>query len=286
MTNHHRGIMFMLLSAVIFALMAALVRGVQVNPYTMVMTRFLIGTVVCVAIFATGRDRPRWTSWGWLLGRGIVGGIAVILLYWSIQHVGLGKAQMLSYTYVVLAAVIAVPVLGERLKPLQWLAVAVAMAGVVFLCDLQNLTFRPMDAIALLSAFCSAIAVICVTRCRATDTSTNIFWSQSLFGGAIAAWPTVTNWQPPAPMQWLWLLAIGLTAAAGQLAMTYAYKHTGASQGSLLSLITPVISAAIGVFYFREHFTGGFVIGSAMILAACAYMAVNPVAQGRVNESE
>ena len=100
MTNHHRGIMFMLLSAVIFALMAALVRGVQVNPYTMVMTRFLIGTVVCVAIFATGRDRPRWTSWGWLLGRGIVGGIAVILLYWSIQHVGLGKAQMLSLIHI------------------------------------------------------------------------------------------------------------------------------------------------------------------------------------------
>jgi len=281
MTNHHRGIIFMLLSALIFALMAALVRGVSVNPYTMVMTRFLIGTVVCLGIFATGRDRPRWTSWGWLLGRGIIGGIAVILLYWSIQHVGLGKAQMLSYTYVVLSAVLAVPVLGERLRPLQWGAVLVAMAGVVLLCDLQNLTFRPMDAIALLSALCSAIAVICVTRCRATDTSTNIFWSQSLFGAAIAAWPTVTNWQAPTVVQWPWLLAIGLTASAGQLTMTYAYKHTGASQGSLLSLISPVVSAVIGVLYFREHFSGGFMIGSAMILAACAYMAVNPVAMAR-----
>jgi drug/metabolite transporter (DMT)-like permease len=177
--------------------------------------------------------------------------------------------------------VIAVPVLGERLRPLQWVAVLTAMAGVVFLCDLQNLTFRAMDGVALLSALCSAIAVICVTRCRATDTSTNIFWSQSLFGAAIAVWPTVANWQAPSVVQWPWLLAIGLTASAGQLTMTYAYKHTGASQGSLLSLITPVISALIGVLYFREHFTGSFVIGSAMVLAACAYMAINPVAMRR-----
>lgn len=77
----------------------------------------------------------------------------------------------------------------------------------------------------------------------------------------------------------MWLAAIGLTAAAGQLAMTYAYKHTGASQGSLLSLLTPVLSAATGVLYFSEHFSGGFLIGSVMILAACAYMAMNPVAQ-------
>jgi drug/metabolite transporter (DMT)-like permease len=279
LTNHARGIIFMLLSAVIFAFMAALVRGVSVNPYTMVMVRFIIGTLVCLAIFATGRDRPRWTSWGWLLGRGIVGGIAVILLYWAIQHVGLGKAQMLSYTYVVFAAVLAVPVLGEHLRPLQWLAVAVAMVGVVLLCDVQTLSFNAADGIALLSGLCSAVAVICVTRCRATDTSTNIFWSQSIFGGLIAIWPTATNWQPPAPAQWVWLLAIAFTAAAGQLAMTYAYKHTGASQGSLLSLVTPVLSAAMGVVYFHEHFTMGFTMGSLLILAACAYMAINPVQQ-------
>jgi drug/metabolite transporter (DMT)-like permease len=157
---------------------------------------------------------------------------------------------------------------------------------VVLLCDIKGLTFEPRDLVPLLSAICSAIAVICVTRCRATDSSTNIFWSQSLFGAAIAAWPTVTHWAPPSAAQWVWLGLIGLTAAAGQLAMTYAYKHTGASQGSLLSLLTPVLSAVIGVAYFREHFSGGFLIGSAMILGACAYMAVNPVAQATREERD
>lgn len=278
MTNPRRGIPFMLLSAVIFSLMAALVRGVSsVNSYTMVMARFMVGTVVCLAIFATGRDRPRWFAWPWLVGRGVVGGYAVVLLYWAIQHVGLAKAQMLSYTYVIFAAILAVPILGERLRPMQWLAVAAAMVGAVLLCGVQSLTFRAADGVALLSGFLSGIAVICVTRCRATDTSTNIFWSQSLFGMAIAAWPTVTHWVPPTPTEWLWLLAIGLLASAGQLTMTYAYKHTGASQGSLLSLIAPVLCALIGILYFHEPWSWGFVVGAVLILAACAYMTINPV---------
>jgi hypothetical protein len=35
----------------------------------------------------------------------------------------------------------------------------------------------------------------------------------------------------------------------------------------------------MGVAYFHEHFTTGFMMGSVLILAACAYMAVNPVEQ-------
>lgn len=269
----------MLASAVIFSLMAAMVRGVaSVNPLIMVAARFAIGILVCLAIFATGRDRPRWTAWPWLLGRGVIGGIAVILLYWSIQNVGLAKAQMLSYTYVVFAAIMAVPVLGERLRPLQWAAVLAAMLGAVILCGVQSLTFRPADWIALLSGFLSGVAVICVARCRATDTSTNIFWSQAVFGLAIVAIPATRAWVMPTPTEWLWLLLIGVFASAGQLSMTYAYKHTGASQGSLISLIAPVMSATIGVLYFHEPYTGEFLIGSALIIGSCIYMALNPVA--------
>ena len=146
------------------------------------------------------------------------------------------------------------------------------------ICGLENLTFSRADGIAL-SGFCSGIAVICVTRSRATDTSTNIFWSQSLFGMAITAWPLAKHWELPLGTDWLWLVAIGLVAAAGQLTMTYAYKHTGASQGSLLSLTAPVMSALIGILYFHEPYSAWYVAGSTLIIGACVYMALNPVEQ-------
>jgi len=43
MSNSQRGVLFMLASAVIFSLMAALVRGVEsVDAYTMVLARFIV----------------------------------------------------------------------------------------------------------------------------------------------------------------------------------------------------------------------------------------------------
>lgn len=278
MTNRQRGILVMLLSAVMFTLMSALIRGLpDINSYTLAMARFVIGSLVCVALFAMGLDRPRWRNWPWLVARGVVGSVAVVLLYWGIQNIGLGKATVISYTYVMFGAIMGVPILGERLRPLQWGAVGVALLGVVLLVDLDGWRVTAGDALVLLSAIFSGFAVVAIARCRETDSSTNIFWSQSLFGIGAAAWPVAHNWTPPHPSQLGLILAVGILAAAGQLTMTYAYKHTGAANGSLLSLLTPVLTGTIGVLYFREPFSLNFLGGALLILAACTYLAVHPV---------
>jgi drug/metabolite transporter (DMT)-like permease len=277
MTERTRGTLMMLLSAVFFALMGALVRGLpEVSPFTTVMGRFVGGMLVCLGLFVVGLDRPRWVNWPWLVARGAIGGAAVVLFYWSIPACGLAKATMLSYTYVVFAALLAVPILHERLRPAHWLAVAVAAAGAVLICGLGGAGFRLADLVPLLAGFLSGFAVICITRCRETDTSINIFWSQSAFGAAIAAWPMATRWVPLTPFQFAMVAAIALAAAAGQLAMTYAYKHTGATQGSLLSLLTPVLTGLIGVLYFREPGTAGFIAGAGLILVSCVYFVLSP----------
>ncbi|MEN6643863.1 MAG: DMT family transporter [Armatimonadia bacterium] len=286
MSSSTRGMLVMVLSAVFFALMAGLVRGMEgTSAYVMVMARFVIGTLVCVGLFAVGLDRPRWTNWPWIITRGVVGGVAVVIFYWTIKDIGLAKATMLNYTYVVWAAVVAVPLLHERLGIMHWLAIAVALLGIVLLFDVRELSVGYGEALALFGALCSGVAVICVTRCRETDSSTNIFWSQSLFGIGLAAWPMTQQWVMPTTGQWAALVGIGLLAAVGQLAMTYAYKHTGATQGSLLSLVTPVLSALMGVLYFHEAYNAGFVIGSALILGACGYMAVYPVGKGGLEKA-
>ena len=232
-------------------------------------------------MFLCRLQEPRWRNWPWIIARGVSGGLACVAFYWSIQHLGLARAVMLSYTYVIFAAVLAGPLLGEHIRAGHWLAILTAAAGVALLCGLQRLTIAPGDLIALAGAALSACAVICVTRCRETDTSANIFWSQSLFGIVLVAWPAAANWALPTPGEWAWLVGIGLLAAAGQLSMTYAYKFTGAAHGSLLSLLTPVLGTVIGILYFHERHSAGFFAGAALILAACCYLSLYPVGRRR-----
>jgi len=273
----------MLLSAVFFAAMAALIRATpSVNSYVLGMARFVVGTLVCFGVFAVKLDRPRWVNWPWIIIRGAVGSVAVVIFFWSIQNIGLAKATMLNYTYVIWAGVLAVPMLGERLRALQWLAVLAAVVGIVLLFEVRASGVAVGDLLALFGGICSGIAVIAITRCRDTDSSTNVFWSQSLFGILAVAWPMATNWGMPTLPQVGVMIGVGLLAAAGQLLMTYAYKHTGATQGSLLSLITPVLGGAIGVACFHEPLTLRFAVGTLLILLACGYLAVNPVKRGEL----
>lgn len=275
----------MLASAVLFSAMSAIVRGLPgVNPYTMVMTRFVVGALSVSALFAAGAQRLRWVNWPWIIARGVSGGFACVAYYWAIRNIGLSKAVMFSYTYVIFAPIFAVPLLRERVLPRHWLAIGVAVVGIALLSGVQRLSVGKGDLIALLGGLVSGFAVVCVTKCHEGDSSANIFFSQCLFGAAIVAWPTWTNWSLPTPCQWAVLVSIGLLAACGQLTMTYAYKFTGAAYGSLLSLLTPVAAGLIGILHFREQQSAGFFAGALLILLSCCYLSLNPV--GRATESE
>ncbi|MBI3947239.1 MAG: DMT family transporter [Armatimonadetes bacterium] len=276
-----QGVLLMLLSALLFAGMSTTVRGLTaVNAYTIAMVRFVIGALAVAALFACGLDRVRWGNWAWIVARGVTGGISVALGYSAIQHVGLARSALLLYTYVVFAALFAVPILGERMRLSQWTAIAVAMAGVAMMCGTRSLTvFRGGDLMALASGVLSGFAVVSIARCRETDSAANIFWSQCLFGIAIVAWPTVEQWVRPAPSHWALLVLIGVLAAAGQITMTHAYKFTGATYGSLLSLLTPVTTATIGILGFHEPASPGLFLGGTLVLLACVYLSLDPVEQ-------
>jgi drug/metabolite transporter (DMT)-like permease len=287
MHRSHTGTLIMLLSAVFFAAMAALIRSTpEVNSYVLGMARFVVGTLVCMGMFAVKLDKPRWVNWPWIVVRGVIGSIAVVIFFWSIQSIGLAKATVMNYTYAIWAAVFAVPMLGERLRLSQWAMVALAMVGVCLLFEMHDFRIAPADLIALCGGVCSGIAVIAITRCRDTDSSANVFWSQSLFGIVAVAWPMATHWTPPTLPQYVPMVGVGLLAALGQLLMTYAYKHTGATQGSLVSLFTPVLGGVIGVLYFHEPFSLQFGVGALLILIACAYLAFNPVERGPDSQAD
>lgn len=65
------------------------------------------------------------------------------------------------------------------------------------------------------------------------------------------------------------LLAIGITAAIGQLLMTYSYKALPVSQGSIIVLVTPVTNILIGMTVFGESIAPVTGLGMLLILVAC-----------------
>ena len=210
----------------------------------------------------------------WLVIRGVVGAVSVYFFFRGIMMLGLGKGTILNYTYPVFAALLAPLILREKLSWDVLAAALVSFVGIWFVVSPGSIkSIGVEDLLALLGGLLSGIAVVAIKKLRETETPHIIYLAQCVFGLLVVGWPTATSSFSFGGVQWLLLAALGVIATAAQLAMTWAYKHVPATEGSLLAFLTPVINVLLGVVVFGETMKVSTVVGSAIVMACCGYVA-------------
>jgi drug/metabolite transporter (DMT)-like permease len=266
------GVSAMVVSNLFFSLMAILIRlDPATNALDASFYRFAVGIALVATLAFLGKTHLRFHDVRGLLWRGIVGGLSVVLFYLPINTIGLGKTSLIQYTYPFFAILFSAVLLKEKITPWAWVLTAVALSGLVLL-NLPSLTSGKMDwmiAAAWGSAVASGLAVTYVKKLTKTETSSAIFLAQSLGGFWIILIPANLT---PSPWGWVpafLLLGIGLTAAVGQLIMTWSYRSVDVSTGSLLGTMIPVLNVAAGILFFKESFNLMEAIGATLTLSAC-----------------
>jgi drug/metabolite transporter (DMT)-like permease len=266
-------------SSLTLSCMAMLVRFTRetqgLGIYAVAFVRFLVCAVTVLAVARAGRIPLRTRSLKWLVLRGVFGATAVTIYYHSITHIGLAKATILMHTFPLWAALFARLFLKERPRPLLLAAAAVALGGLY-------LVIVPPDGLSAVSAgdlvplggaVLGGMAIVAVRRLRATDSSFVILLSQCTFGLVLLALPFAADL--PAPPAWGWglLAAIGLTAAAGQLTLTYSYRHVGVTEAAPFNMLVPVWNTVLAVLVFNETLTASGFAGGILVVASCSYAA-------------
>jgi len=264
----------MILSSVLFAVMALLIRLAQdVDPFLTSFVRFSVGACVVGTMALTGRTKLAFTDKSTLLLRGLFGGTAVYLFFLSINRIGIARGSVISNMFPVFAALGGALFLGEKVKPLTWAFLAASLCGVALINGGEKiLSWDPWTLLALLGSVLSGLAIVCVRKATRTDNSESIFMSQSLIGFWIVVVPAFSRPSPLTVPTSLLLLGVGLTAAVAQLLMTWSYRHLSVAVGSLLSMVTPLVSVVFGVLLFREPLGVKGGAGMALILASCVCM--------------
>jgi drug/metabolite transporter (DMT)-like permease len=278
MNAQTRGLASMLVSALCFSATSTLIRlAPDIDPFKAALFRFAIGLALLGTAAMTRRIRLEFASSSLLFSRGLFGGLAVFIFFWSINAIGLGKGTVLSYTYPVFAAVWGIFLLGEAVSPRMWLLILAALGGFLLTSlgrgdDLSVIGLN--EGIALFGSMLSGLAVVIVRKLRATESSYAIFFSQCAIGFWMMLIPA--NLVPVAIgiQGGFILLGIGVTAAVGQILMTHAYKALSVSKGAVISLLTPVLNIIIGLAVFDESITAVSGLGMVLVLAACTLIAV------------
>lgn len=265
----------MAVSAVLFSAMAFLIpltRGVSTS--IIVSARFVVGIGIILGLAGLGVTRLTAVNKAWLVVRGIIGAASVYFFFRGIANLGLGKGTVLNYTYPVFAALFAPLFLREKLPWDVLVSVAVAFAGIWLVVSPGRIgSIGIEELLALLGGILSGVAVVIIKKLRETETPYIIYLAQCVFGLLVVGVPTATSSFAFGALEWVILLGIGVVATVAQLTMTWAYKHVSATEGSLMAFLTPVLNVALGVIVFGEHMEASTILGSAVVLLCCGYVA-------------
>lgn len=269
--NTTKGIICIILSAFSFSIMAFFVRLSGDLP-TMQKAFFRNFIAFLVALFMLQKNHEKIyvskSQWTDLFLRCIFGTIGLIANFYAVDHLNLADANILnklSPFFVILASI---PILKEKPSRFDLLTVLLAFIGAIFIV-------RPTGDFTLFPAFigllggCGAgIAYTFVRKLTNNGVKTPVIvLAFSLFSCLVTLPFMILDFHPMSIQQIIVLLGAGLAAAAGQFAITTAYKFAPAKDISVYDYTSVLFSALWGFLFFAELPPVSSLIGYFIIFA-------------------
>ena len=252
------------------------------DPFSFTALRVGTGAFALLAILPlTGRPVTP-TRLPELLALGMVQSAALFTFStWAIYHGHAGRVAFLTYTMPFFTLLMAWPILGERVKGLQWLAIAFAAAGLIAIVQPWNHDNTPLsNALAIAAGACWGLGAIMVKRLQnraPMDLISMTAW-QMLFGlvplslAALIIPDAHITWSPRFITVVLFIGVI--STALGWLLWVYALNNLQAGSASLGTLFAPVVAMASSAYHFDERPNNVEILGMVLIIAALLTLSV------------
>ncbi|HXW26361.1 MAG TPA: DMT family transporter [Xanthobacteraceae bacterium] len=275
-----KGILLKLASALLFAVMSALIRGfgdvVPVGQVVFFRSAFAILPVVVIyaargeLATAVRTGRPFGHA-----GRGIISVFGMFLSFAALARLPLVDATAISFASPLITVALAALILKERVRIYRWSAVAIGFVGVVVMLapyleiDHTAASGPAVGALfALAAAFCNAGTVIQTRRLTDSETTSAIVFYFSLFCAVAGLVTLPFAWHPPSGSELAALIAIGVIGGVSHILLTESYRFAPASLLAPFDYTAMVWAFVLGYVLFAETPTALVFLGALIIAAA------------------
>jgi drug/metabolite transporter (DMT)-like permease len=273
----------MVLSLIFFSINSLTLKHLDyahVSPWIALLFRAVVGMVFVALMFGFGGQVSfrRALTDRMLAFRGLLGVLGTIAYYLTVPALGAGKATIISSTYVVISAMMAVWFLKESFSAGKLAGNALAFVGLTLLLAMptQLVVLGWADILAVFGAFAAAGTVIVIRKLTRTESTAMIYASQCVYVllGAVpmAAYELQRN--PISRTSFVTLVLAAISATIGQLAMTEGFKHLNVAVGGAIQICLPVIISIGGIMLFGETFSNAQVFGAVLILGGCYWVMI------------
>lgn len=255
------------------------------SPVDVVALRTGLGILTLLVALVWTRNPIRPQHWQALLWIGLIQTGAFLLFNtWALSESGPGKTSVLVFTMPFWVLIFAWPLLHERISGLQWVAVALALAGLAFVLEPWNMnTSLFSKVLAVMAGICWAIGVVYAKHLHnrvKVDALSFTFW-QMIVGMVPILIAQAFVERPPVVWSGTFIgvtLFNGILATGfGWLAWLYVLHRLPAGTTSLSSLGIPVIAIFASWIQLGEKPGGSELIGMLLIgiaLALLSYLSI------------
>ena len=263
-----KGIGFMLISTVAFSLMQLCVKFLNHLPtHELILFRSGISLILSLAYLLPKGINPLGNNRKLLLLRGIFGVTALSLFFVTIQNIPLASAVTIQYLSPIFTAIIAIFLLGERMKRIQWLFFLVAFLGVALLKGFDERVSIFYLILGLLSAFFAGAAYNCIRMVKDTDHPLVVVFYFPMVATPIMLVLSYYNWIMPIGWEWGVILLLGIFTQVGQVFMTKALQAEKANIVASLKYLGSIYALIFGYFIFDEKYDFISILGIGLILS-------------------
>lgn len=264
-------------SAFAFSVMTLLVKatGQRLPSQEIVLARGVVTLALSYAMVRRQGLHALGTNRRVLLGRGILGFLALSCVYYSVTHLPLADATVLQYLNPSFTALLGAIVLRERIGAPLVVATVTSVAGMLLVAKPAFLSgsaggFRPdafAVAIAVAGAFLGAGAYVLVRILKKTEDPLVIVLYLPLVtvpGTVPLVWHDFV-W--PVGSDWLLLVGVGLATQAAQVFLTKGLMADTAGRAMAFSYLQVVFATAWGAAFFHEIPDAWTMLGAGLVVA-------------------
>jgi drug/metabolite transporter (DMT)-like permease len=195
---------------------------------------------------------------GLLIGLGVAVGISAVLYVYAIQHTTAANAALLINSAPIYVAILAPLLLNEKRTKHAVLGLGLAVVGIVFISDPNQIRFQSASFWGILAGaisgftFASTMLISRLLRGKVSGFA-QALWSSGIASLVLLPWAVRVNWR----VVWSNLLLLVLLGAISMGAAYFMYflslERVKAQVVSIFALFEPVSGVFIGLFFFKEY---------------------------------
>ncbi|MBK9450474.1 MAG: DMT family transporter [Bacteroidetes bacterium] len=261
----NKGVAYMGLAVVFFAVMNVAIKYVAHLPtFELVFFRALIAASIAYTTLRV-KGIPAWGNRkGLLILRGVFGFGALSMFIATLQNMPMATALVIQYMSPVFVAILGIFLLKEPMRPLQWVWLAMAFAGVVMIKGFDPRVSILYLSIGIASCILSAFAYTTVRSLKDTDHPLVVVFYFPLVTLPVAGLLMWYQWRHIGVSEfifeqhtledWLWIVVMGVFAQLGQIFMTLSLHLEKANVVSSMSYLGMIFGLIFGYFLFGETY--------------------------------